>query len=248
MTHDHHDTAAQEVRVRTAGTVRHRPASRRTTNARSPPQCGNSSTSELQPNVEDWFESATLPRELAAELRRTRGAGHAPAGLRLRGHQRRQLRAGVPGTGGRRQRVPQLRLGAGLAVDVLDPPLRLRGAEERVAAAAGHGRGDRLLRPHRTRLRVQPGRHAHPRPPRRPRLGAQRHQDVDHQRQPRRRGDGLGADRRRDPRLPGTHRHAGVHRQPDPPQAVAAGVGDLGTGAGQRPAARVGAAAGSASG
>ena len=40
-----------------------------------------------------------------------------------------------------------------------------RGAEGGVAAADGRGRGDRLLRPDRARLRLQPGRDAHPRPP-----------------------------------------------------------------------------------
>ncbi len=176
-------------------------------------------------------------------VRRTRRAGHAPAGLRLRGHQRRQLRPGLPGAGGRRQRLPQLRLGAGLAVDVLDLPLRLRGTEERVAAPAGRRRRHRLLRADRAGLRLQPGRHAHPRPPRRQRLGAQRHQDVDHQRQPRRRRHRVGTDRRRHPRLPGAHGHPGIHRQRDSPEAVAARLGDLRAGARQRPTAGVGAAA-----
>ena len=80
-------------------------------------------------------------------------------------------------------------------------------------------------------------------PPRRHRLGAQRHQDVDHQRQPRRCRHRMGADRRRDPRIPGAHRYTGLHRQRDSPQAVAARLGDLRTGLGQRAAARVGAAA-----
>ena len=57
-----------------------------------------------------------------------------------------------------------------------------RGAEAGVAAADGGGRGDRLLRPDRTRPRVRPGVDAHPRAPRRRRLGAGRLEDVDHQR------------------------------------------------------------------
>ena len=48
----------------------------------------------------------------------------------------------------------------------------------------------------RSRLRLQPGRHAHGRPPRRRRLGAERHQDVDHQRLGRRRRRGVGQGRR----------------------------------------------------
>ena len=41
----------------------------------------------------------------------------------------------------------------------------------------------------------------------------------------RRRRRRLGADRRRDPRLRGPDRHAGLHRHQDPAQAVAAGLG-----------------------
>ena len=48
---------------------------------------------------------------------------------------------------GRRQRRAQPRLGPGLAGDVRDPPLGLRGAEARVAATHGRRRGDRVLRP-----------------------------------------------------------------------------------------------------
>ena len=43
--------------------------------------------------------------------------------------------------------------------------LRVRGAEAGVAAADGGRRGDRVLRPDRGRLRLQPQRHAHQRAP-----------------------------------------------------------------------------------
>ena len=56
---------------------------------------------------------------------------------------------------------PLVRLGAGRPGDVSDLRLRLRGAEAALAAAARLGQGDRLLRPDRARLRVQPGRHDH---------------------------------------------------------------------------------------
>src|SRR6266567_624608 len=46
-----------------------------------------------------------------------------------------------------------------LAVDL---EVRLGAAEAAVASAAGRGRGDRLLRADRARLRIEPGRHAHP--------------------------------------------------------------------------------------
>ena len=63
------------------------------------------------------------------------------------------------------------------------PPLRLaRSRSSEWLPRHGDRRGDRLLRPDRTRRRQRPGLHAHARPPRRRRLGAQRRQDVDHQR------------------------------------------------------------------
>jgi glutaryl-CoA dehydrogenase len=54
------------------------------------------------------------------------------------------------------------------------------------------GRGDRLLRADRARLRLEPGRHDHHRARRRGRLGAERRQDVDHQRLHGRRGGRVG--------------------------------------------------------
>ncbi len=77
--------------------------------------------------------------------------------------------------------------------------------------------------------------------PRRRRLGAQRHQDVDHQRLGRRRGDRLGPDQRRPeghPRLRRADRHPGLLRAQDRQEAVAAGLGHLGVDLGGRPAAR----------
>ena len=68
---------------------------------------------------------------------------------------------------------------------------------------------------------------AHPRPPRRRRLGPQRHEDVDHERLGRRRRGGLGAHRRRHPRLPRPDGHARLHHAGHPPEAVAARVGHL---------------------
>ena len=71
------------------------------------------------------------------------------------------------------------------------------GSEEQkkhLAAADGRRRGDRLLRPDRGGLRLQPGGHADPGEARRRRVGAERHQDVDHQRIGRRRRGGLGPD------------------------------------------------------
>jgi hypothetical protein len=155
----------------------------------------------------------------------TRPAGHAPGGLRLRRHQRRPTaRPGLEaGDSGARSFVS---VQGSLAMpDLAVPAPRSRST---LAAAHGRRRGGRLLRPDRARLRLQPGRHADQRPPRRRRLGAQRHQDVDHQRRHRRCGRGLGPHRRRGrARLPGPGRHPRVHHQRHRPQVVAAGLGHL---------------------
>ncbi len=66
-----------------------------------------------------------------------------------------------------------------------------------------------------------PVQHEDPRAPRRRRLGHQRLQDVDHQRQRRQHRHRLGDDRRRHPGLPDRERHAGLrhpeHRTQDEP-------------------------------
>src|SRR5690606_27172857 len=71
----------------------------------------------------------------------------------------------------------------------------------------------------------------------------QRHQDVDHQRLDRRRGRGVGADRRGRARLRRAHRHPRLLGAGDQGQAVAARLGHLRTGARRRPPARLGGAA-----
>ena len=67
----------------------------------------------------------------------------------------------------------------------------------RVAPAADERRRDRLFRAERARLGQRPRLDAHVRQARRRRLGAQRHQDVDHERQRERRRDRVGQHRRR---------------------------------------------------
>ena len=109
-------------------------------------------------------------------------------------------------------------------------PIYAFGSQEqkdKLAPGAGRGRGDRLLRPHRARLRLEPRRHAHDGAARRRRLGAQRRQAVDHQRHARRRRGGLGEDRGRHPRLPGREGHARLHRRRPARQVLAARLGHL---------------------
>ncbi len=120
--------------------------------------------SRLRPHIADWFEDAKLPaREIAKEL------GQIGAlGMHLEGY-------GCPGTSATAYGL------ACLELEAVDSGIRslvsvqgslamfsihhwgFRGPEERVAAAHGRRRGDRLLRPDRTRLRLQPVRHAHQR-------------------------------------------------------------------------------------
>ena len=65
--------------------------------------------------------------------RQARALRDAPRRLRAPGRQRRRLRARVPRARGRRLRRAQRRLGAGIAGDVLDLEVGLRGAEAALA-------------------------------------------------------------------------------------------------------------------
>ena len=145
--------------------------------------------------------------------RRTRPAGLLAAGkVRLRRPQRRQLRPDLPGARTRRQRHPQLRQRAVLAVHVPDLRLRQRRTARALAAVDGARRNHRLLRPDRTARRLRSGQHEDQRPQGRRRLDPQRFQDVDHQRQRRRHRHRLGADRRRHPGLRGREGHGRLRR------------------------------------
>ena len=76
------------------------------------------------PIIGTAFDEGRFPKELVPEIAEL-GLGLLPAGeVRLRRPQRRQLRPDLPGAGARRQRHPQFRVGAELAVHV--PDLRLR--------------------------------------------------------------------------------------------------------------------------
>ena len=110
--------------------------------------------------------------------------------------------------------------------------------KERWLPEDGDRRVDRLLRPHRARLRQRPEPHANERQARRRRVGPHRHEDVDHERLDRRRGDRLGADRRRHPRVHRSDRHAGFLGERHPPQAVAPRERDVRAGARRGAAAR----------
>ena len=129
------------------------------------------------------------------------------------------------GARGRRRGRAKRSLGAGLTRDVPDLEVRLGGAEGALAAADARGRGHRLLRADRARRRLRPRLDADSCPPGRLRLGPERGEDVDHQRDDRRRRRGLGPyRRRRDPRLPRREGHARVLGAGDPQEALAASL------------------------
>ena len=95
----------------------------------------------LKPNVEDWFESAPCQRNSPRS-----SASSACSACTCRATAAREptpsATARPAWNSGRRQRLPQLRVRAGLVVDVLDLPLRLRGQKNRAARlAAGEAIG-----------------------------------------------------------------------------------------------------------
>ena len=89
------------------------------------------------------------------------------------------------------------------------------------------GGGDRLLRPDRARLRLEPRRHAHGREEGRRLLRPERRQGLDHQRLDRRRRRRVGQARRRRARLPRREGHEGLLDLRAQGQDVPARLGDL---------------------
>ena len=160
--------------------------------------------------------TAPSPRDLIPQLGRAGRARREPPGLRLRGHEQRHLRPHAAGARARRLGPALLRLGAGLAVHVPDPRLRLRGAEAALPARAWRGASS-------SAASASPSPTSAPTPaacapaPRKDGDGYVLNgtQDLDHQRHHRRRRGGLGQDRRRrrrvDPRLPRGEGDARLH-------------------------------------
>ena len=156
--------------------------------------CARSMDAQVRPHLAQWYDEASLPaRELAVELGKV-----GLLGMHLTGY-------GCAGTSATAYGLACLELEAADAgvrslVSVQGSlamfAIWKHGSDEQkddVAAADGHRRGHRLLRADRAGRRLRPRRDAHPRPPRRHRLGAQRLEDVDHQRLDRRRRRRLGA-------------------------------------------------------
>ena len=179
--------------------------------ARHPrPWCAGSSTSRCARTSAELVRGGSAPGPRAGrEFGAARPARHAPDRLRLRRRLRRRLRAGLPGAGGRRLRACArlVSVQGSLAMYAI----WRYGSEEQKQQwlpRDGGRRGDRLLRPDRARPRLRPGVDGDPGPARRRRLGARRHQDVDHQRAGGRRRRGLGPHRRGHPRLRRADGHA----------------------------------------
>src|SRR5215467_5960520 len=95
-----------------------------------------------------------------------------------------------------------------------------------IYAFGSEAQKDRLLRPYRAAVRLEPRRHAHARREKGPQIRPQRRKNVDHQRLHRRRCRGVGKVRRRQgARLPGGKRHARLQGLGRTRQVVAARFG-----------------------
>ena len=168
-----------------------------TRSVRSATPCASSCASASCPTSGDWFEQGILPRELFGELARL-----GLLGMHLEGY-------GLPGASSVAYGIVCRELEAGdagvrSAVSVQGSLAMyaiwrwgIGGAEGALAAGDARRRGDRLLRPHGAGRRLRPGLDADARTPRRLGLGAERGEDVDHERDDRRRRGRVGADGRR---------------------------------------------------
>ena len=148
--------------------------------------------------------------------------------LRLRRDEQRRVRAGHAGAGARRLRPAQLRERAGRAGDVSDPDVT--AARNRSSAGCRScNRGEAIGCFGLT----EPGFGSNPAGmltrARRDGvgLGAERREDLDHQRIGGGCRGGVGARRGRHPRISGGDGHAWIHVVGDSRKAVDAGVGDV---------------------
>ena len=156
---------------------------------------------EVAPVAEELDRTKSFPYEIVAQAGRAEPDGDPlPRGVRRRRRRHARLRARGRGAHARGLLGRDHAVRAHLARHPADLPVRLRGAEARVAAAAVLGRAARRVRPDRARGRLGRRQHAHARAPGRRRMGDRRRQAVHHQRRHRHLRDGLhhGGHRRRD--------------------------------------------------
>ena len=182
---------------------------------------------EVLPGIEEWNREGKFPRHLVplmAELglfgANLEGYGCAGMSNVEYGLIMQELERGDSG----------LRSFVSVQGALVMYPIREYGSEEQkraLAACPPAGLGHRLLRPDRTRLRLQPRRHAYPRREGGRPLHTERREGLDHLRHHCGRRPGLGAHGRRHSRLPGGERNAGLHLQGHQGEMVAARFGDL---------------------
>ena len=167
--------------------------------------------SELLPHVAEWYDEGTLPDDLGPKLGKL-----GLLGMHLEGYGCAGTSATAYGVACRELEAVDSGLRSFVSVQGSLAMFAIHrwGSDEQKdewLPRMASGRGARLLRADRARRRQRPGLDAHPGPPRRGRLGAERVEDVDHQRHARRCRRGLGGDdRRRHPRVRGAHRHPGL--------------------------------------
>ncbi len=183
-------------------------------------------TRAIRPNAARWFADAVFPADLVPELGARGAARRAPQRLRMRGPLRRRVRARRDGARGRRLGHPHARVGAGLARDDRDPPLR-QSRRRRSAGCRRWPPARRSAASASPSPRPAPTpRACAPRPPdARRRLVAHRLEALD---RPRLGGRGrrhLGAHRGRGARLPRADGDARLHRDADRAEALDARVG-----------------------
>ena len=113
-------------------------------------------TTRVMPTIGKHCPAGTFPHELVPVFGEMGLLGPSLTGYGCAGITPDRLRPDLPGARARRLGHPLVLLGAGLARDVSDLGVRLRGAEAELAARDGGGPDDRLLRPDRARLRLEP--------------------------------------------------------------------------------------------
>ena len=126
-----------------------------TRSGRSATPCASSCASASCPTSATGSSRGSCRASSSSELAKLGLLGMHLEGYGLPGRQLGRLRARLPRARGRRRRRPERRLRAGVARDVRDLAVGLRGAEGALAPGDAPRRGDRLLRPDRAGRRLR---------------------------------------------------------------------------------------------
>ena len=160
--------------------------------------CATSPTGEVAPVAGELDRTKAFPYEIVAKLGGAEPHGDpVPGGVRRRGRRHAGLRPGRRGARARRLVGRDHAVRPHVAGHAADLPVRHRGAEARVDAAAVRRRDPRRVRPDRGRGGLGRRQHEDARAAARRRVGHQRRQAVHHERRHRhlRARDDHGADR-----------------------------------------------------